>query len=178
MTIRAMPRSRTTTAAKAGSFKAAIDIYMHGLIAKTQETQQGAVDLLCRNCRRGDLRRRHAFVLREPRAHRQPARSRLEFPEALVVAGDESAPQAGGGRLLLHARIELLLSVAAFQPEAPDPDQEAGARDEEGAERNGSRPGGGGWRGSKSILICDFRFAIDRFGKIGFGEDAKPPGTN
>jgi len=32
---------------KAGYFKAAIDIYMHGLITKTQETQQPA-NLLCR----------------------------------------------------------------------------------------------------------------------------------
>ena len=39
-TIRVTRRSRITMAAKQDFFKAAIDIYMHGLIAKTQETQQ------------------------------------------------------------------------------------------------------------------------------------------
>ncbi len=47
---------------KAGFFKAAIDIYMHGLIAKTQESQKAQMTCLRRNGRRRDLRRRHGLV--------------------------------------------------------------------------------------------------------------------
>jgi hypothetical protein len=99
-----MPQSRTTTAAKAGFFKAAIDIYMHGLIAKTQETQTAQM-----KCYAGNGRRRAFYdegtvsSCENLGADRQPARFRLELPEALVVAGDESARQkAADGCFCTH----------------------------------------------------------------------------
>jgi hypothetical protein len=55
----------------------------------------------------------------------------------VVLFRDAGAPQEGRGRMLLHSRIELLLSVAAVQPETPDPDQEAGKRNEESVEWKG-----------------------------------------
>src|SRR5439155_12006398 len=81
-----------------------------------------SVDLLRRNRGRSYLRRRHVVVMREPRANRQPARSRLEFSGLVVVRSDEGAAQTSRRRLLLHARIELLLPVAAVQSETLDPD--------------------------------------------------------
>jgi len=115
---------------EAGYFKAAVDIYMHGLIAKTQEEQKAQV--LRGHRGRGHLRRGHGLFLREPRPRRQPPRTRMELPVALAHGSDEGPPREGRRRLLLHARVELLLPVAPLQSEAPDSDQAAGARDEEG----------------------------------------------
>ena len=51
----------------AGYFKAAIDIYMHGLIAKAQETQTAQMKCYAGTAGWRDLRRGNCFVLREPR---------------------------------------------------------------------------------------------------------------
>ncbi len=123
-------------AGKTGFFKAALDIHMHGLIAKTQETQRAQLTCYAGTVGGVDLRRGHRLILREPRTRRQFARLRLEFPEALVFRRHAGAPRKSCRRVLLHARIELLLSLVALQPEASDSDQEAGKRNEEVVDGN------------------------------------------
>ncbi len=117
-----------------GFFKAALDVYMHGLIAKTQKDATSPIDLLRRNRRWSGLRRRNGLLLRKPLARWQSGRLRLEFPEALVLPGYAGAPQTSCRWLLLHARIKLLLSLAPLQPKTSDPDQETGKRDETSVE--------------------------------------------
>ena len=117
---------------KAGFFKAAIDIYMHGLITKTQETQQAQL-----TCYAGTA---GAVIYDEGTLSSCENLAPIgnlrdhdwNFQGLWLSDSDEGAPQASRGRLLLHARVELLLPVAAFQSEALDSDQEARARDEKG----------------------------------------------
>ena len=45
-----------------------------------QGREQGAAQMLRRQCRRGDLRQRRAFVMREQAGRSEPSRLRLEFP--------------------------------------------------------------------------------------------------
>ena len=81
-------------AGEAGFFKAAIDIYMHELIAKHAKRRSRRSSVLRGNGGRGDLRRGHGLELREPAAGRQSARLRLGLPEALELAGDGGAARS------------------------------------------------------------------------------------
>ena len=102
---------------------------MHGLIAKTEETQKA--QLRCYAGTAGGVIYDEGTVssceilgpVGNLRDYDWNFR-KLWFSPAMQVA-----PQEGCRRMLLHARIQLLLSVAALQPEAPDPDQEVGKRD-------------------------------------------------
>jgi MoaA/NifB/PqqE/SkfB family radical SAM enzyme len=111
-----------------GAFKAAVDIYMHELIAKTQEEQKSPTPVFCRHGRRCHLRRRHGVELRKPAAHRQPAGLRLELFGPVVLRSHADAARAGQGRLLLYARKQLLLPIAGVQSEAPGQDQTSRTR--------------------------------------------------
>src|SRR5215203_5186038 len=75
--------------------------------------------------------------MREQGRRIEPSRLRLEFPGRMEDRHDEGTSQGSGRRLPLHARIELLLPVAAVQPGPPCEDQEARRTDEESCEGNG-----------------------------------------
>ena len=135
----------------AGFFKAAIDIYMHGLIAKTQETQ--TAQMTCYAGTAGGVIYDEGTV--SSCENLAPIGNLRDFDwnfqKLWLVAGDEGTAQEGRGRLLLHARIELLLPVAAVQSEALDSDQETGTGDEEGAEGNRSSAGTSRWSCGPSL---------------------------
>jgi hypothetical protein len=86
---------------------------MHGLIAKTQETQTSADEVLRGNCRRRDLRRRHCSSCENLAPIGNLRDFDWNFQKALAVAGDEGAAKEGARWLFLHARVEQLLPVAA-----------------------------------------------------------------
>ncbi len=52
-------------------------------------------EVLCRDRRRRDLRRRYRFILRKPCANRKPERLQLELSETLAVTSHEGASQEG-----------------------------------------------------------------------------------
>ena len=114
----------------AGFFKAAVDVYMHQLIAKT--ALEGRPQLQCWAGSAGAVIYDEGTVssceilegvdnLRE---------LRLGFQPPLVFAPDGGSARHCRQRLLLHSRKQLLLPVASLQSPAPDGDQEAGTRDE------------------------------------------------
>ena len=135
MKTRAAARSRITTRATIGFFKAALDVYMHGLIAKTQETQQA--QLTCYAGTAGGVIYDEGTV--SSCENLEPVGNLRDydwnFRKLWFSPRHAGAPQACRRRMLLHARIQLLLPVAPIQPEASDPDQKAGRRNEESMER-------------------------------------------
>src|SRR5690606_11034742 len=93
--------------------------------------------MLCRQRRRGHLRQRRAFLMRKQGRCVEPSRLRLELPVGMEHRPDEGPSEGSGCRVPLHARIELLLSVAAVQPGPFAQDQEARTANEKG--RQGQR---------------------------------------
>ncbi len=95
-----------------GFFKAAVDVYMHGLIAKTVEMQRA--QMKCYAGTAGGVIYDEGTVssmAKKSAADRQSAGLRLEFSQPVVFSGHGSAPRAGRRWMLLHARIQQLLSV-------------------------------------------------------------------
>ncbi len=107
-----MPRSKITTAAKSGFFKAAVDIYMHDLIAKTKEEQKAQL-----KCYAGTA----GAVIYDKGTlssceNKTDVANLRDFDwnfQAAWNTADETAPQGSGRRLFLHARIQQLLSEPA-----------------------------------------------------------------
>ena len=97
----------------AGFFKAAIDIYMHDLIAKTANRRPAATEVLGRNGGSRDLRRRHRFVLREFWARSQTSASTTGIFQIMVLAGDGSAPRAASPTAV-SARTKAIATIRRF----------------------------------------------------------------
>jgi len=105
----------------AGFFKAAIDIYMHDLIAKTQETQKA--QMKCYAGTAGGVIYDEGTV--SSCENLAPIGNLRDFDwnfQKLWLSGDEGETKEGVGRLFLHPRVEQLLSVVAVQSGTLDSD--------------------------------------------------------
>jgi MoaA/NifB/PqqE/SkfB family radical SAM enzyme len=122
-----------------GFFKAALDIHMHSVIARTQETQRA--QLTCYAGTAGGVIYDEGTIssceILEPVGNLRDFD--WNFQKLWFSPAMPGAAQAGRRRLLLHPRAELLLPVAAVQSQTSRPDQTPGARDEERVESDGPR---------------------------------------
>ena len=122
---------------KAGFFKAAIDIYMHGLIAKTQETQ--TAQMTCYAGTAGGVIYDEGTV--SSCENLEPIGNLRDFDWNfqklwLSPAMQERRKKAHDGCFCTHESNSYYPSLP-FNPGSLDPDQEAGTGDEEGAQSCG-----------------------------------------
>ena len=129
---------------KSGFFKAAVDIYMHDLIAKTKE--ENKAQLKCYAGSAGAvIYDNGALSSCENKADVLNLRDYdWNFQAAWKTDMMKARRKEAGAGCLLHARIELLLPEPAVQCGTSDQDQKAREADEKGREGNGLERGAGG----------------------------------